>query len=229
MGERRPETTAATMAGGGRSSVALGTGVVAHGRSSGGVLGAPANVLRTVTLSDAAEVGSSHGGELRSGWPKGLEEEIDRWERGVGSRGSRRCRRGGQRARGGPGGAESTGGELMCPRLKTRQKRRCGAPTVERTCVDDERDDAGPSGCFGKARGGRWPRFHGGERLAVAAMARRGQERGQRGRVKRPRGRGGTEEKARGVVVASVTQASRKVCGAAGARALSPSSAYWQR
>ena len=49
--------------GGGRSSVALGTGVVVHGRSSGGVLGAPANVLSTVTLSDAAEVGSSHGGD----------------------------------------------------------------------------------------------------------------------------------------------------------------------
>ena len=53
----------AMMAGGGRSSVALGTGVVVHGRSSGGVLGAPANVLSTVTLSDAAEVGSSHGAE----------------------------------------------------------------------------------------------------------------------------------------------------------------------
>ena len=63
LGERRPETTAATMAGGGRSSVALGTGVVVHGRSSGGVLGAPANVLSTVTLSDAAEVGSSLGGD----------------------------------------------------------------------------------------------------------------------------------------------------------------------
>ena len=72
---------------------------------------------------------------------------------------------------------------------------------------------------------------NGGDGLArvVVAMARRGQERGQRGRVKRPGGRGGAEEKARGVVVASVTQASREVRGAAGARALSPSSAYWQR
>ena len=49
--------------GGGRSSVVLGTDVVVHGRSSGGVLGAPANMLSTVTLSDAAEVGSSHGGD----------------------------------------------------------------------------------------------------------------------------------------------------------------------
>ena len=102
-----------------------------------------------------------NGGELRSGWPKGLEEEIDKGDRGVGIRGSRRCRRGGQRARGGPGGAESTGGELGCPRLKTRQKRRCGAPAVERTSVDGEGDDTGPCGCFGKARGGRWPRSKG--------------------------------------------------------------------
>ena len=48
---------------GGRGSVVLRTGVVVHGRSSGGVLGAPADVLRTVTLSDAAEVGSSHGSD----------------------------------------------------------------------------------------------------------------------------------------------------------------------
>ena len=53
-----------------------------------------------------------------------------------------------------------------------------------------------------------------------------GELQGERGEVQ---GRGGTEEKARGVVVASVTQASREVRGAAGARALSPSSAYWQR
>ena len=50
---------------------------------------------------------------------------------------------------------------------------------------------------------------------------------GVSGRV--PGGRGGAEEKARGVVVASVTQAGREVRGAAGARALSPSSAFWQR
>ena len=54
-------------------------------------------------------------------------------------------------------------------------------------------------------------------------------ERGQRGRVRRPGVQGGAEEKARGVAVASMTQASREVRGAAGARALSPSSAYWQR
>ena len=48
---------------GGHGSVALGTGVVVHGRSSGWVLGAPVDVQRTVTLSDAAEVGSSHGGD----------------------------------------------------------------------------------------------------------------------------------------------------------------------
>ena len=48
---------------GGCGSVALGTDVVVHGKSSGGVLGAPADMLRTVTLSDATEVDSSHGGD----------------------------------------------------------------------------------------------------------------------------------------------------------------------
>ena len=81
---------------------------------------------------------------------------------------------------------------------------------------------AGPRVCGGYG-------FHGGERLTVADMARRGRERGQRGRMKHPEGRGGAEEKPRGVVVASVMQASREVGGVPGARALSPSSAYWQR
>ena len=79
---------------------------------------------------------------------------------------------------------------------------------------------AGPRVCGGYG-------FHGGERLTFAAMARRGRERGQRGRVKRPGVRGGAKEKARGVAVASMMQASREVRGAAGAHALSPSSAYW--
>ena len=79
-----------------------------------------------------------------------------------------------------------------------------------------------------------------GEGWTVATVSRRralggcdhGEERAREraeGESETSRGRDGAEEKARGVVVASVTQASREVRGAAGARALSPSSAYWQR
>ena len=84
----------------------------------------------------------------------------------------------------------------------------------------------------GEERGWRWPRgslsvaaapFGPGEREGTEERWGRGSER------EGSRGRGGAEEKARGVVVASVTQAGREVRGAAGARALSPSSAFWQR
>ena len=82
------------------------------------------------------------------------------------------------------------------------------------------------------------------EEVAVAAVVasggdgrvrwRRGEreQRREKGPGREERGQGvqsGAEEGLRGASVASVTQASREVRGATGARALSPSSAYWQR
>ena len=150
---------------GGRISGVHGVAATVQGRPNGRVARAPGDSLSALTCSEASLRGRSRGGgmaggeELSAPVKLGLRGAKEAGKRGVRSGSSQRCRRGGQRARGGPGGAESTGGELGCPRLKTRQKRRCGAPAVERTGVDDEGDDASPSGCFGKARGGRWPRW----------------------------------------------------------------------
>ena len=128
LGERRPEMTAATVAGSGWSSVALGTGVVVRGRSSGGVLGAPANVLSTVTLSDAAEVGSSHGGDeaqrrrasvvVANGARGGNQQTGERgWEQGLTAMPKRRSASPGKSWR-----RRIDQRWLGCPRLKTRAK-----------------------------------------------------------------------------------------------------------
>ena len=188
--------------GGGRSSGVHGVAATVQGRPNGRVIRAPGDSLSALTCSEASLRGHSRGGGMASGEELsalvklGLRGAKEAGKRGVRSGSTQRCRRGGQRARGGPGGAESTGGELGCPRLKTRQKRRCGAPAVERTGVDDEGDDAGPSGCFGKATGGRWPRWFSSAAAGAFGEENRGGgecsgEREERGTGRVGEGRGG--------------------------------------
>ena len=151
--------------GGGRSSGEVGFDATVHGRKSWWWLRVPGATLSTVRHSDACLHGRSHDGDMASG--KELSGAVETAateakrarELGERKRSSQRSRRGGQRARGGPGGGKFDRRWLGCPRLKTRAK---AAMQGLRRCVAQwggRGSRGGADGLVEGARGGLWQRL----------------------------------------------------------------------
>ena len=70
----------------------------------------PCSVSSLAVCSDGGDIAG--GAELAAPVGSGLQGAIEGGKREGRRRSSQRCHRGGQRARGGPSSAESTGGEL---------------------------------------------------------------------------------------------------------------------